>query len=107
VVECAATQGVLPAAKMSQVVAETTGALTRRARGRSSSAIISAPSSCALLMLMRLMRPGRAAMAARRARGGAAAAADDGCDGAPIEAARARPRPGLMCQELWGAGAPL
>jgi hypothetical protein len=25
----------------------------------------------------------------------------------PLEAARARPRPGLMCQELWGAGAPL
>jgi hypothetical protein len=25
----------------------------------------------------------------------------------PLEAAGARPRPGLMCQELWGAGAPL
>jgi hypothetical protein len=43
----------------------------------------------------------------RGARGRGAAAAADGCDGAPIEAARARPRPGLMCQELWGAGAPL
>jgi hypothetical protein len=91
----------------------------RTTRGRTAAKFINRSAATSTILLRPLaagrVRGGGAAAAAaaarrgrrRRGRARRRAARWPAAAMVPLEAARARPRPGLVCQELWGAGAPL